>query len=88
MLSKHDIGKRLPKYEKDHICEACMKDKQISISFKPKNEVSNLRPLTPLHLDIFGPMRTLSLGGKQYVLVIVDDYSDVLLLYLILMMKK
>ena len=31
--------------------------------------------MTLLHLDSFGPVRTQSLGGKQYVLVIVDDYS-------------
>ncbi|KAL5540333.1 hypothetical protein UlMin_042895 [Ulmus minor] len=28
-----------------------------------------------LHLDLFGPMRTASLGGKFYVFVIVDDFS-------------
>jgi len=52
-----------------------MKGKQISVSFKPTNEVLTSRPLTLLHLDLFAPMRTLSLGEKQYVLVIVDDYS-------------
>ena len=26
-------------------------------------------------MDLFGPTRTTSLGGKRYVLVIVDDYS-------------
>lgn len=40
-LSKHDLVKGLPKlkYERDHICDACMKAKQINISFKPTNEV-------------------------------------------------
>ena len=76
-LSKHDLIKGLPnlKYEKYHICEACMKVKQIIISFKPKNEVSTSGPLTQLHLYLFGPMKTQSLGGKHYVLVIIDDYS-------------
>ena len=76
-LSKHDLVKGLPKlkYERDHICDACMKGKQISISFKPTNEVATFRPLTLLHLDIFGPMRTQSLGEKHYTLIVVDDYS-------------
>ena len=26
-------------------------------------------------MDLFGPTRTTSLGGKRYALVIVDDYS-------------
>jgi len=76
-LSKHDLVRGLPKlkYERDHICDACMKGKQISISFKPSNEVSTYRPLTLLHLDLFRLMRTLSIGGKHYTLIIVDDYS-------------
>jgi len=28
-----------------------------------------------LHLDLFGPSRTMSIGGNYYALVIVDDYS-------------
>lgn len=72
-LVKHDLVNGLPKlkYERDHICRVCMKGRQISVSFKPTNEVFTSRPLMLLHMDLFGPMRTLSLGGKQYVLVIV-----------------
>ena len=43
-------------------------------SFKIKNVVSSLRPLELLHMDFFGPSRTMSLGGN-YALVIVDDFS-------------
>jgi len=28
-----------------------------------------------LHIDLCGPMRIISRGGKRYVCVIVDDYS-------------
>jgi len=28
-----------------------------------------------LHMDLCGPMRITSGGGKRYVLVVVDDYS-------------
>ena len=37
--------------------------------------VSTSRPLEMLHLDLFGPSRTMSIGGNFYGLVIVDDYS-------------
>ena len=37
--------------------------------------ISTNKPLQLLHMDSFGPTRTLSLGGKQYALVIVDNYS-------------
>nr|GFB56341.1 Gag-Pol polyprotein [Tanacetum cinerariifolium] len=33
------------------------------------------KPLYLLHMDLCGPMRVQSINGKQYVLVVVDDYS-------------
>ena len=69
------IGLPKLKFEKDHICEACQKGKQVKNSFKLKNVVSSSRPLELLHMDLFGPSRTMSLGGNYYALVIVDDFS-------------
>ena len=57
------------------MCEACQKGKQTKVSFKPKNVVSTERPLEMLHMDLFSPSRTMSLGGNLYVLFIVDDFS-------------
>ena len=37
--------------------------------------MSIFRPLELLHMDLFGPISTASLGGKYYGYVIVDDYS-------------
>ena len=42
---------------------------------KQKNVVSTSRPLELLHIDLFGPVKTASISGKKYGLVIVDDYS-------------
>jgi transposase InsO family protein len=33
------------------------------------------RPLDLLHMDLFGPIAYLSIGGSKYGLVIVDDFS-------------
>jgi hypothetical protein len=33
------------------------------------------RPLELLHMDLFGPIAYISIGGSKYCLVIVDDYS-------------
>ncbi len=76
-LVKSDLVRGLPKmkFEKDKVCDACMKGKQTKVSFKSKNCISTSRPLQLLHMDLFGPIRTRSLGGKQYCFVIVDDYS-------------
>ena len=76
LISK-DLVIELPKlkFERDNICEACQKGKQVKSSFKIKNVVSSLRPLELLHMDLFGPSRTMSLSGNYYALVIVDDFS-------------
>jgi len=63
------------KYEKDRICEACQKGIQTKNVFKSKNFVSTTRPLEILHMDLFGPSRTMTLGGNYYELVIVDYFS-------------
>jgi len=62
-------------YKYDLLFEACQKGKQIKKSFTSKNEVSTFRPLQLLHLDLFGPTRTVSTNGKRYGLVTMDDYS-------------
>ena len=44
--------------------------------FTPSNESNHDRwPQELLHMDMVGPSRVRSLGGKWYVLVIVDDFS-------------
>lgn len=74
---KHDLVIGLPKlnFLKDHICDACQLGKQARSSFKVKNIVSTSKPLQLLHMNLFGPTRTASIGGKKYVFVIVDDFS-------------
>jgi len=63
------------KYEKDIICEACQKGKQTKNVFKTKKFVSATHPLELLHMDLFGPSRTMNVGGNYYGLVIVGDFS-------------
>lgn len=76
VMSK-DLVVGLPKIKflNDKLCDAGQKGKQTRVSFKPKNVVSTSRPLQLLHLDLFGPARTKSLGVSYYGLFIVDDYS-------------
>jgi hypothetical protein len=35
----------------------------------------SLSPLELLHMDLFGPVAYLSIGGSKYGLVIIDDFS-------------
>ncbi|XP_075095412.1 uncharacterized protein LOC142173690 [Nicotiana tabacum] len=76
-LSKHDLVVGLPKlnFSRSYVCDACQIGKQTRNSFKSKDIVSTTKPLQLLHMDLFGPTRTASIGGKRYTFVIVDDYS-------------
>nr|GEV02681.1 hypothetical protein [Tanacetum cinerariifolium] len=43
--------------------------------YKPKSKDTNQEKLYLLHLDLCGPMHVASVNEKNYILVIVDDYS-------------
>jgi transposase InsO family protein len=62
-------------FEKDCICSACQARKQVGVPHPAKSFVTTVKPLKLLHMDLFGPVAYISIGGNKYGLVIVDDYS-------------
>ena len=58
------VGLPKLKFGKDKLCEACQKGKQTKSTFKPLNVISTSKPLKLLHMDLFDPSRTMSLGGN------------------------
>jgi hypothetical protein len=61
-------------FEKDRPCAACQAGKQVGNAHHSKNVMTTSRPLELLHMDLFGPVAYLSIGGSKYGLVIVDDF--------------
>ncbi|GKA01002.1 retrovirus-related pol polyprotein from transposon TNT 1-94 [Tanacetum coccineum] len=78
-LAKNNLVIGLPKfkYHKEHLCPSCEKGKSKKASQKPKHVPNSKQRLHLLHMDLYGLMRIESINGKQYVLVIVDDYSRI-----------
>ncbi|CAH9114878.1 unnamed protein product [Cuscuta europaea] len=76
-LAREHIVEGLPDivYKKETLCSACQKVKQVKNSFKPIAGDLSTNPLNLIHMDLFGPVETPSVGGKKYTLVMVDDYS-------------
>ena len=76
-LVQFDLVVGLPKikFTQHEICDACARGKQTRSLFRPKHVVSTSKPFDLVHMDLFGPTRTLSLNGKRFGLVLVDDYS-------------
>nr|GEZ28621.1 retrovirus-related Pol polyprotein from transposon TNT 1-94 [Tanacetum cinerariifolium] len=77
LLSKKDVVIGLPKLKflKDQLCSSCKLSKAKRSLFKPKAVPSLKGRLNFLHMDLCGLMRVVSINGKKYILVIVDDYS-------------
>jgi hypothetical protein len=68
-------GLPLLKIESDLVCAPCHHGKMIAASYSSVNTVMTEQPGQLLHMDTVSPSRVHSMGGKWYVLVIVDDYS-------------
>nr|GEX37502.1 retrovirus-related Pol polyprotein from transposon TNT 1-94 [Tanacetum cinerariifolium] len=63
------------KYHKEHLCPSCDQGKSKRASHPSKPVPNSRQRLHLLHMDLCGPMRIASINGKQYVLMIVNDYS-------------
>jgi hypothetical protein len=71
----HILGLTNIIFEKDRSCGVCQARKQVGTHHHAKNIMTTIRPLEMLHMDLFGPIAYISIGGTKYGLVIVDDYS-------------
>jgi hypothetical protein len=76
-LSKLNLVRGLPRsrLDKELVCVPCRHAKMVASSHPPLTDVMTERPCEFLHMDLVGPARVRSAGGKWYVLVVVDDYS-------------
>jgi transposase InsO family protein len=68
-------------FEKDRHCVACQADEQVRASHRAKNIMTTTRPLQMLHMELFGPITYINIGGNKYGLVIIDDYSCFILVF-------
>jgi transposase InsO family protein len=75
LMGEHVLGLTNVCFEKDRPCAACQTGKQVGSTHHSKNMMTTSRPLELLHMDLFGPIVYLSIGGSKYSLVIIDDFS-------------
>ncbi|GJS65787.1 retrovirus-related pol polyprotein from transposon TNT 1-94 [Tanacetum coccineum] len=76
-LTKQDLvdGLLKFKYDKDHLCSTYEQGKSKKSSLQPKLVPSTHSKLALIHMGLCEPMRVVSINGKKYILVIIDDYS-------------
>jgi hypothetical protein len=75
LKDEHILGLTNVHFEKDRICKACQAGKQIGAPHPPNRILTTSSPLELIHMDLFGLVAYISIGGNKYGLVIVDDYS-------------
>jgi hypothetical protein len=75
LKGEHVLGLTNVCFEKDRPCAVCQARKQVGTTHQSKNVITTSRPLELLHMNLFGPIAYLSIGGSKYDLVIVDDFS-------------
>ncbi|CAI5746407.1 unnamed protein product [Peronospora destructor] len=77
MVSKGMIkdAKLPPKSSGSSVCRGCQEGKMVQRPFPSNPNKRHYDPFELLHLDTCGPMEVDSLGGRKYLLLIVDEGS-------------
>ena len=77
IVSKHESVLGIPKLSRmsNVVCGLCQLGKQTKAKHPGTQTSTTSRPLKLLHLDLMGPTRIESLGGKRYIMVVVDDFT-------------
>ena len=57
------------------VCGPCQLGKQTKAKHPGTQTSATSRPLELLHLDLMGLTRTEFLGGKRYIMVVVDNFT-------------
>ncbi|GFY82953.1 hypothetical protein Acr_02g0011930 [Actinidia rufa] len=79
LVSKGVLGPTI----NEHLdCQSCQLAKQPALSFTKSTSVSSA-PSALVHSDIWGPYPTSTMGGSQYFVIFVDDFSRYTWLYLL-----
>jgi hypothetical protein len=75
-VSKREAVREMTQITKptNTLCKHCQQGKKTKTKFKSK-EYSTTRTLEIVHTDIVGPTRTKGLKGEKYFMLLVDDYT-------------
>ena len=77
IVSKHESVLGISKLSRmsNVVCGPCQLGKQTKAKHPGTQTSATSRPLELLHLNLIGPTRIESLGGKRYIMVVVNDFT-------------
>ena len=77
LLSKNEAVLGMPKLGKvvNTVCVLCQLGKQSKAQHHDTLTTATTKAFELFHIDHMGPTQTKSLGGKKYIMVVVDDFT-------------
>ena len=77
IVSKYESILGIPKLSRVNnvVYGPCQLGKHTKAKHSGTQTSTTSKPLELLHLDLIGLIRTESLGGKRYIMVMVDDFT-------------
>ncbi|GKD63416.1 zinc finger, CCHC-type containing protein [Tanacetum coccineum] len=83
-MSQRGLIEEVPKIEvPSKPCEGCLMGKQSRYSFPSSTSFREKKILELVHGDLCGPISPPTPAGNQYFMLLVDDYSRVMWVYLL-----
>lgn len=84
LMSRMNMAHGLPNIDQPkENCSGCLMAKQTRKGFPQNTEFHAKKPLELVHGDLCGPISPCTPAGNRYILLLVDDYSRVMWIYLL-----
>lgn len=84
LMSRKKMVKGLPKIDQPKgICNGCLMAKQVRKSLSFQSKFSTKHALELVHGDLCGPIMPSTTAGNRYFLLLVDDYTRVMWVYML-----
>jgi hypothetical protein len=71
LKDEHILGLTNVHFKKDRICKACQAGKQVGAPHPQNSILTTSSPLELIHMDLFGLVAYISIGGNKYGLVLL-----------------
>ncbi|KAJ0828650.1 putative RNA-directed DNA polymerase [Helianthus annuus] len=83
-LSRNDLVVGMPRISHpNQICEGCLVAKQVSNPIPKEAQWRASMPLELIHADLCGPITPQTKGGNRYFMLLVDDFTRYMWVYLL-----
>lgn len=81
-MQRRKMVQGMPKLEEEiTVCTSCQYGKQNRLPFSQNKAWRAIEKLQLIHTDVVRPLKTISLNGSRYYIVLIDDYTRMCWVY-------